>query len=183
MSDIRFSGIALRNRYFRNELTHASVFLRCRVPYSPISIANAFLATAELEQRALTNMQLQKLVYFAHGWHLALKDEPLLNTDVKAWNFGPVIPPLYRALKQFGNGTVHGPIEKTGHDFTPPHDPFVQSLLQRVWAVYGHLTGGQMSTLTHEAGSPWDVTFKKKPFEQIPDDLISSHFKAQRKKE
>lgn len=152
------------------------------VPYSPIRIANAFLAKAEGEGRVLTNMQLQKLVFFAHGWHLALKDAPLINTDVKAWNFGPVIPPLYRALKRFGNGTVVGPIEKSPDDLKPLEDEFVQSLIARIWQVYGHLTGGQLSTLTHKAGSPWDVTFKRKPFEEIPDDLIAKHFKSLQKK-
>ncbi len=153
------------------------------MPYTPLKIANAFLALAKENGSTLTNMQLQKLVFFAHGWHLALKGEPLINTDVKAWNFGPVIPPLYRALKQFGNGTVQGPITKEDSDSVPPEDPFVQSLLRRVWDVYGHLTGGQMSTLTHEEGSPWDVTFKKKPYEQIPDELIASHFKSLQKKQ
>lgn len=127
-------------------------------------------------------MQLQKLVFFAHGWHLALKDEPLINTDVKAWNFGPVIPPLYKALKKFGNGQVEGPISRDGHDGTPPDGQFEKSLLKRVWDVYGHLTGGQMSTLTHTEGSPWDVTFAKKPYEEISDELIARHFKSLQKK-
>ena len=152
------------------------------MPHSPISIANAFLAIAGEKGRALTNMQLQKLVFFAHGWHLALKGEPLIDTPVKAWNFGPVIPPLYKALKQFGNGTVIGPITKNNHDGTPPTEAFIMSLIERVWQVYGRLTGGQMSTLTHQDGSPWDVTFKKKPYEEIPDSLIAKHFKSLQKK-
>ena len=107
---------------------------------------------------------------------------PLIDTDVKAWNFGPVIPLLYRALKRFGNGQVKGPITKEGFDVSPASGPFEQSLFKRVWEVYGHLSGGQMSTLTHESGSPWDVTFKKNPFEEIPDSLIAKHFKSLQKK-
>src|SRR5581483_1953316 len=130
---------------------------------------------------SLTNMQLQKLVYFAHGWHLALTKEALIDTPVKAWNFGPVIPPLYNALKQYGNGVVTARISKKdseGNEINPGTiaNEFVKSLLGRVWKLYGKFSGSQLSAMTHEPGSPWDATYKKAPFTEIPDDLIFQYF-------
>ena len=156
--------------------------------HSARSIANSILKIAQDSGSQLTNMQLQKLVYFAHGWHLALKGEPLLADAVKAWNFGPVIPPLYNSLKKFGNGVVTELINRkdpeTSDALIPqePESEFVKQLLVRVWQVYGRMTGAQMSYLTHQDGTPWDTVWKKEKFSVIPNELIRDHFRTLRVK-
>ncbi|MCD8455896.1 DUF4065 domain-containing protein [Xylella taiwanensis] len=46
-------------------------------------------------------MQVLKLVYIAHGWHLGFRQEPLLNKRVEAWRHGPVIRSLYEKVKKY----------------------------------------------------------------------------------
>ena len=150
--------------------------------HSARAIANSFLDIAKKNDKQLTNMQLQKLVYFAHGWHLALTGEPLLTDAVMAWTFGPVIPPLYNSLKSYDNGIITEPIRRkdnlTGEIYLikEPHTDYVEKLLQRVWEVYGHMTGAQMSYLTNQEGTPWDLTWKKEKFSVIPHRLFKQHF-------
>lgn len=150
--------------------------------HSARAIANHFLEIAQKEDKQLTNMQLQKLVYFAHGWHLALTGEPLLTDAVKAWTFGPVIPPLYNSLKMFGNGLVTEPIKRKNPDtgeiavVEEPLTDYEKRLLQRVWQVYGKMTGSEMSYLTHQPGTPWETTWNQEKFSVVPDDLIREHF-------
>jgi uncharacterized phage-associated protein len=150
--------------------------------HSARAIANCFLEIAQKEGKQLTNMQLQKLVYFAHGWHLALTGEPLLTDAVKAWTFGPVIPPLYNSLKMFGNGLVTEPIKRKNLDtgeiavVEEPLTDYEKRLLQRVWQVYGNMTGSEMSYLTHQPGTPWETTWNQEKFSVIPDHLIKEHF-------
>jgi uncharacterized phage-associated protein len=55
------------------------------MPFDSKAVANEFLKLAEQDGVKLSPMKLLKLVYFAHGWHLALKGEPLLNERVEAW--------------------------------------------------------------------------------------------------
>ena len=74
--------------------------------YPAAKVANEFISYADHLRQPLTNMQLQKLVYIAHGFYLAWRDEPLVSEEVKAWQWGPVIIPLYEALKQYGAGVV-----------------------------------------------------------------------------
>src|ERR1700722_15331022 len=105
--------------------------------YSAKTIANAFWSKANNEHRPLTNMQLQKLVYFANGWNLALWKEPLIKENVKAWTFGPVIPPLYNALKKYGNGEVTALIDSP--DVNETLDERTVGLIDRIWRSYGHL--------------------------------------------
>ncbi|VVM20244.1 hypothetical protein BSPWISOXPB_8934 [uncultured Gammaproteobacteria bacterium] len=72
--------------------------------YSVITIANKFIDLAKNEN--LTNMQLQKMVYIAHGFNLALRGTKLYYEDTRAWNFGPVVPELYEKLQIYGSNKV-----------------------------------------------------------------------------
>ena len=74
-------------------------------PFDAKAIANFLLALDEMGH-ALTPMKLQKLVYFSHGWHLAMLNSALIDENVEAWAFGPVIPSLYHEFKEFGNSPI-----------------------------------------------------------------------------
>jgi uncharacterized phage-associated protein len=78
--------------------------------YSVITIANKFIDLAKNEN--LTNMQLQKMVYIAHGFNLALRGTKLYYEDTRAWNFGPVVPELYEKLQIYGSNKVTDKINK-----------------------------------------------------------------------
>jgi uncharacterized phage-associated protein len=41
--------------------------------YSPKAVANTLLEKAWANDRSVTQMKLHKLLYYAHGWHLAIK--------------------------------------------------------------------------------------------------------------
>jgi uncharacterized phage-associated protein len=74
--------------------------------YDARTVANEFLRLARDRGHELTNMQLQKLVYIAHGYTLAILHEPLVRQDIEAWRYGPVIKDLYQVLRQYGSGFV-----------------------------------------------------------------------------
>ena len=83
-------------------------------------IANEFIRRAAAEGRALTQMQLQKLVYIAHGWNLAINGDKLTSDDPQAWDYGPVYRDLWNALRSYGRAPVtreirprHPPLPRT----------------------------------------------------------------------
>src|ERR1700722_8483585 len=79
------------------------------MPYPATVIANEFIALASKAGSALSPLKLQKLVYFAHGWCLALTGRPLISDRVQAWQYGPVIPSIYHEFKYVGNGSISSP--------------------------------------------------------------------------
>lgn len=144
--------------------------------YDARNVANQFLRLARANGRVLTNMQLQKLVYIAHGYSLAILHKPLIRQSAQAWRYGPVIPDLYQALRQYGAGVVTKPIELGHSEELSETD---QELLVAVTAAYGRFTGPQLSTMTHRAGTPWkhvyqpDASFNN---DAIPNTLIEKHY-------
>ncbi len=162
--------------------------------YDAASIANYFLDLADRNGAGLDPMKIQKLVYFSHGWNLALKDEPLIKERIEAWEYGPVIPPLYGQFKKFGNGRITEralkvvfegmkisyKVASIDADSDEQTNASTRPLLDRIWEVYGGLSGVQLSNLTHAEGSPWAITYAKNPGQRhlvIDDELIKADFK------
>ena len=59
-------------------------------------VANFFIGRFQEAQDPVTNLKLQKLLYYAQGWYLAFFDEPLFDERIEAWLHGPVVPPIYQ---------------------------------------------------------------------------------------
>lgn len=160
-----------------------------------LAVANYFIDVAERQGTTLNPMKLQKLVYFAHGWHLGLHDEPLIEERVQAWRWGPVIPVLYHKFKHFGDGpirekgSVFSHLTGTRLHFLAPtidaptidDDPDTCHFLDEIWNVYGDYTGIQLSNLTHDPGTPWTQTREKHKGQlphnaNIDDRLIHEYY-------
>lgn len=120
--------------------------------YDARSVANELLRIAKSRGLALTNMQVQKLVYIAHGYSLAILRRSLFKQHVEAWRWGPVVPDLYHSLRRYGAGIVDSPIPVLNMDSISETD---RKLLGTVLDAYGHFTGPQLSTMTHKEGTPW----------------------------
>ena len=164
-------------------------------PHSPVAIANNVLDIASQHDEQLTPMKLQKLVFFSHGWHLGLDHGPLSSEEAEAWQWGPVFPSLYHAVKTWGSGPILEPItriifkprrrgqRRARKETTPSisdEDEFAIRLLNRVWEVYGGMTALQLSALSHKEGAPWDLARGKGQNRSviIPNESIADFYSA-----
>lgn len=137
------------------------------------TVANRFLDLSRASGDALTPMQLLKLVYIAHGWMLGLHGRPLIRDEVEAWQYGPVIPQLYNAIRRFKSQPVEGPIRAPSEQL----DNVENSIVEQVYNIYGRKSGPALSRLTHQKGSPWDAVYKHGQYGTvIPNDLIEDHY-------
>lgn len=157
--------------------------------YSAIAVANAFIDIANRNDKSLTPMKLQKLVFIANGWLLAVEDKPLVENSFEVWRHGPVEPNLYRALKKYGRDEVKTKItswsvDENG-DFSthtpviPASDSLTHELLKEVWDVYGDADGITLSEITHLPDSPWSLIKKQKGINStIPSSVIKSYYSS-----
>lgn len=139
------------------------------------TVANRFLKLARENGTTLTSMQLLKLVYIAHGWMLGLYGSALIQDDVQAWQYGPVIPKLYNAVRKYGSSPITEELLVLGdRGFNESEE----SIIQQVYDAYGDKSGPALSRLTHAAGTPWKLTYEPGEFgTPIPQDLIEDHYK------
>jgi uncharacterized phage-associated protein len=173
------------------------------MPFTADAIANFFLDHAEGSHRALTQIQVQKLVFYSHGWYLALDDDgrPLIGEPIEVWKFGPVFRSLYREFRDFGNQPIKGRAKEFKLDRTDGklnfsvYEPSVEeenppdvdkslakAVLDRVWQVYGSLTAYQLSNMTHAEGEPWRIIRDALPAElpkgmHLPNATIRECFR------
>lgn len=140
---------------------------------SPFLVASYLLHLAGTKGRRLTPMQAQKLVYLAHGWMLGLYGKPLIDEDVEAWQYGPVIPSVYHRFKKYGRNYIQPPKR------TPEiPDEERKNLVDRVYEVYCDYNGLELSSMSHTSGSPWDIVHQGRPgVSVIPNDLIETYFR------
>jgi uncharacterized phage-associated protein len=117
-----------------------------------MTIAKWFIAWAEAEEEELSNLKLQKLLYYAQGYHLARYGRPLFTEQIQAWSHGPVVPGVYRAFKDFGAGQLSLP---ESDPFTwGDVDPATAEFLGEVWNTYGGYSAGRLRNMTHDE-PPW----------------------------
>ncbi len=118
-------------------------------------VADYFLANVDEEAGDnITNLKIQKLIYYAQGFHLALNDgKPLFQERIKAWGHGPVVPELYHEFKVSGSAPLPKPA-----DFDPSkYDEPTRFILDEVWRVYGQFSPWRLREMTHEE-PPWKET-------------------------
>jgi uncharacterized phage-associated protein len=116
------------------------------IHYNAQDIANYFLWKAQEEgQELLSNMKLQKLVYYAQGLHLVLNNSPLFEEKIEAWTYGPVITGLYHAYKKFGaNGIRADP----NFDLSLI-DQKTKDYLDEIYEVFGQFSAIRLMEIAH----------------------------------
>jgi uncharacterized phage-associated protein len=112
-------------------------------------VANFFLQAAG-DENDVTNMKLNKLLYFAQGHSLAVLGRPLFDEDIEAWEYGPVIPAVYRKYRVCGRTPI---VAEDGYAYKFTSEEKV--LLSNVWVEYGKYSAGFLVSLTHSNRSPW----------------------------
>lgn len=115
---------------------------------SCFDIADYFISIANETGSFISNLKLQKLVYYAQAWHIALHDSPLFEEDFEAWVHGPGIPSLYKEYKSFG----WQPILK---DAAPKLSDDVYQFLDEVAEEYFACDAYELEQMTH-AEDPWN---------------------------
>lgn len=136
--------------------------------YEVKKVANFIIDEFDPEKYGITNLKLNKIVYFCNGWYLARTKKKLIRNKFEAWKYGPVIRTLYSELKIYGETNIKNKISFL--DYVDGAKKYVgyedicdkdRVLIKSVVAYYVSMRAPKLVELSHASGGAWDVAFRK----------------------
>lgn len=157
---------------------------------SVIDIAKFFLSVGPL-----TNLKLQKLIYFAYATHLTKTGKKLFSEPIVAYKYGPVIEDVYQLYKGYGRDEIEQengpefwienlsfPVSFTKIALNESGDTIFYTLLE-VLKEYWPLSTSRLVDISHTADGPWDHVFEEGCYRsEITDDLIEKYHHKERER-
>ena len=116
--------------------------------YTANQVADAIIAFGNDHGDYVSNLRLQRLLYYMQGWYLADHEEPLFDDRIEAWLNGPVVPTVFRRFKPFAHRPLEVPVT---YDDIPPA---LLEQVQDIWEGYGHLSSYDMERMSMSE-PPW----------------------------
>lgn len=133
-------------------------------------IASFFIEeSSKLPENDLTNLKLQKILFYAQAEALKFHDTQLFSDNIEAWRYGPVVPAAYDWLKGCGAYPI------TTFDVVTSTEgitPKIREILESVWQKYSKYSAGYLVDRTHEKGSPWQEVYTDTTNKIIPNDEV-----------
>lgn len=137
--------------------------------FKALDIARKILSRVDVEHGdTISNLKLQKLLYYVQGFHLASFGHALFEEDMIAWTYGPVVPEVYDAYKKYR----HRDINTEGIVDDVELQPQEAALFDKVYLEYSRYSAVALMQMTHTAG-PW---LNHNVGEVLPKDEIRSYF-------
>ncbi|MDK2757934.1 MAG: DUF4065 domain-containing protein [Blastomonas fulva] len=157
--------------------------------YDVRDIANTVLDCADELSVPITNLSLQKLLYFVHGWFFSIYNRPLIKNKFEAWQYGPVQRVIYDQFKFSKDQKITGvratfinPLTGENEYRVPKIDPEHRIMITAILEKYSHYSASALVNESHVEDGPWEYVWQQAeesvyPGMKIPDTLIEDHFR------
>jgi len=132
----------------------------------PSVVSNYLLCECRERGEILTNLKLQKLLFYAQAWHLALKNTSLFEEDFQAWVHGPVLPSQYQRFKDFKWRAIDVEIDK------PELPEDLRDFLDEIIDTFGTETAISLELMTHRE-KPWKEARGNLPPDEASNAIIT----------
>lgn len=153
-----------------------------RPTYSVRALANWILDYAEKRQVQVSNMALNKLVYFAYEHALRNDNRKLTSAKIEAWEHGPVYREVYSSFKKFGAAPISeratrynartNLVEKVEAELAPEDEKLITEAIDALIHLPAHI----LRELSHDSGGAWAQVWDNNgtviPGMEITDEII-----------
>ena len=138
--------------------------------YNALTVANYIILYYKERNYGVSNLKLQKILYFLQALFLIKKDCELFDEEIEAWGFGPVVPSVYRKYIQFGCMDI--PTKDIDETFIDNETKtIIDSFLERV----KDMSSTYLTDITlHQ--KPWMQNYIKDEKKIIPKKEIRKYF-------
>ena len=150
--------------------------------YDSRSVTNFILDLCDTHGFKVSNMGLNKIIFFAHSDLIVSQEQALVKTTFEAWQHGPVLPVIYHEFKRFADQPIKSRAKKlckfTGDKVVAGYEELVhlREFLNDCVSVYGRMSASKLRALSHEKGGAWDFVWHSTDEHnlgmRIPNELI-----------
>lgn len=132
------------------------------------------LAHSEDEPEQLSHLRIQKLVYYAQGWSLALRKTPLFKERIEAWTHGPVVAAMYHQFADYQSNLIPSDHFRLAKGALTEDE---RELIHSVWNAYKGFSALKLREMTHNE-APWkDAYGTCTPGEKCDAEITKSAMK------
>lgn len=144
--------------------------------YKALDIAKKLICLAQNDEpnggELLTNLKLQKLLYYQQGFHLAFFGTPLFEESVESWMYGPVVPSVYDEYSKYGSASI--PVTTEAITLTDDEE----RLFTEVFDAYREFSAIGLMNKTHSE-RPWIEAVPHDRGTVISQDSMKAYFVTQ----
>lgn len=137
--------------------------------YCAADVAACIVDTAIENGTPVSNLQLQKILFFAQCEYMSSHEyRTLFDDDFEAWQYGPVVPSVYRTYSVFGGSPIWKAAEYREFDYFGCNSAAVVALAGdeldsvvrtvRKWAC---LPSWEIVNCSHRKGGAWDRVYNR----------------------
>lgn len=132
--------------------------IKMKKKYDALDISKYLICKFNSKNAQITQLKLQKLLYFIEAYYMAVYDEDgLYKEDFLAWMYGPVIEKVYAKYKIYMSDPIY---EDNCDNLITLTDEVIDSI-DTVYSAFGFFSAQDLIKITHRKGSPWSNTQNK----------------------
>ena len=141
-----------------------------REMYKALDIARYIIFYCKENGYYISNLKLQKILYFVQAEFLVSIQIPCFRENIEAWDFGPVVPEVYHEYKHFGSSNI---IEDSTDIIDLSERDKV--LLEGIVDECSHYSASKLVEITHNQ-RPWMNAYEKYCNNVISNESIREYF-------
>lgn len=139
--------------------------------YSALEVAKYVINHEHGAGRQITNLRLQKLLYFVQAKVLVETGEPCFEDEMEAWDYGPVVPVVYNEYCRYKSQAIDSVSNSS------VNDDGVAKNIDEVLDYFGDTATFELVQITH-AQTPWIEARQRGNRAVISKEAIRQFFEA-----
>ena len=129
---------------------------------SAIELAKNIIVYAGMHDYQITNLKLQKMLYYVQGYFSAKFGKDLFEEDLVNWAYGPVVPAVYYEYCSYGASAIKPEaLSKLFNGLTDKQTRYICKILDKCLDY----TARELVSMTH-AEAPWQNTSRNQVIEK-----------------
>lgn len=125
-----------------------------------IHVLQAAKYLAELSGWTYSNLEMQKILYISHMIYFGQTNEPLLEGNFEAWDYGPAHPDLYYYLRSYGSKSIPKSVFDDVESLNKVTYKKEMEVFKAIAENFPHPSGPQLIRITHQAKGAWRKRYR-----------------------